>query len=138
MEWGNLKNRHKKRNTVPSSDTLSKEPFSLVVRDAVTILSVISGFDLQLSLKISVLAIFEKSEMLIESLIENWQDGSECSNELAGYDHLCREVFTFLDSRVKKIEVYHKETRKNCCVQTNREKQKCNHGKQNSPKTMKS
>jgi len=58
------------------------------MRDAVTILSVIARFDLQPSLKISVLAIFEKSEMLVESLIENWQDGSVCGDELAGYDHL--------------------------------------------------
>lgn len=63
---------------------------------AVTILSVISGFDLQPSLKISVLVIFEKSEMLIESSIENGQDGRVCSNELAGHDHLCRETFMFL------------------------------------------
>lgn len=79
MEWGNLKNRHGKINVS-----------SVVVRDAGTVLADISGFDLQPLLKISIPRIFEKWEMLIKSLIGNWQDGSVCSNELADYDHLYR------------------------------------------------
>lgn len=75
------------------------------MRDAIAILSVISAFHLQTSLKNSVLAIFEKSETFLESLIENWQDGSICSDELAEYDHPYREMFMFHDLS-EKIEVF--------------------------------
>lgn len=65
------KQREKKKNRVPSSVTTSKEPSSIVVMNAVTILLLISVFDFQLSLKISNLVVFEKSETLMDISVEN-------------------------------------------------------------------
>lgn len=63
--------QREKKNRVPSSVTTSKEPSSIVVMNAVTILLLISVFDFQPSLKISNLVVFEKSETLIDISVEN-------------------------------------------------------------------
>lgn len=69
--------------------------------NAVKILLIISAFDFQSSLKISIFAVFEKSETLIDISVENWWDGSVCSDELAVYDDFYREMYPFLDFKVK-------------------------------------
>lgn len=136
MKWGKLKNRQeKKRNRVPSSVTISKETSSFVVMNALTTLLIISVFDFQSSLKISTLAVFEKSETLIDIWVENWWDGSVWSDELAMYDDLYREMFLFLDVKVKNGKSIIKKLEKTCLQTT--WGQRCNNSKQNSPITTK-
>lgn len=127
--------RKKKRNRVPSSVTISKETSSFVVMNALTTLLIISVFDFQSSLKISTLAVFEKSETLIDIWVENWWDGSVWSDELAMYDDLYREMFLFLDVKVKNGKSIIKKLEKTCLQTT--WGQRCNNSKQNSPITTK-
>lgn len=88
LKWENLKKRQKKRNKVPTSVIISKEPPSVVVMNALTTLLIISVFDSQSSLKTSILAVFEKSETLIDISVENWWDRSMWSDELAVHHDL--------------------------------------------------
>lgn len=103
--------------------------------NALTTLLIISVFDFQSSLKISTLAVFEKSETLIDIWVENWWDGSVWSDELAMYDDLYREMFLFLDVKVKNGKSIIKKLEKTCLQTT--WGQRCNNSKQNSPITTK-